>query len=75
MGVADMPEIKCNVESCHFNREGDLGRMCGAESIEVDHNFRADVGMEIGEMGDKPAARVSEQTCCRTFRPREAARS
>lgn len=76
-----MTEVKCRVESCHYWGSGDI---CNAETIQVDNNVSGSrtFGMETGELysgkethrtqdvQDKEHARTSEQTLCRTFRPK-----
>jgi hypothetical protein len=63
--------IKCSVDSCEY---WDQGNICGADGIEVD-NIVANTGneaMEIGSIGVSMEANQSEETCCRTFKAKNA---
>ncbi|HHZ19648.1 MAG TPA: DUF1540 domain-containing protein [Firmicutes bacterium] len=61
--------VRCNVDSCEY---WDKGNLCGADGIEVDNTqAMANLDMEVGELGAgaNEAAR-SEETCCRTYKPK-----
>ncbi|HLT59092.1 MAG: DUF1540 domain-containing protein [Limnochordales bacterium] len=70
-----MPEVRCTVSNCSYWDEGNL---CSAEAILViSDDALARISKhdeEIGEIGHTPA-RVSKETCCYTFRPRQEAGS
>ncbi|HHX29317.1 MAG: DUF1540 domain-containing protein [Bacillota bacterium] len=75
-----MTDVKCKVSSCHYWGHGDI---CQADSIMVDYNNRQSFGMEVGslDVGDRSgkssvttgneSATKSEETLCKTFRPKE----
>ena len=63
-----LPEnVKCSVDSCaywgHNNR-------CEAQEIEVNDWRGMSRDMEIGVIGVAERARTSEQTNCKTFKPK-----
>ncbi|MEW6227665.1 MAG: DUF1540 domain-containing protein [Bacillota bacterium] len=73
--------VKCTVDECvHWG----TGNVCEADAIEVNTNPAAARGargadMETGRIGERGArgagefaSRTSEQTMCKTFRPRPA---
>lgn len=62
-----MTDVKCSVNSCTY---WGTGNRCEADTIFVDNNIGEGDDMEIGKIGGDPAD-VSEQTCCRTFKPGE----
>jgi len=75
-----VPEVHCTVSNCSYWYEGNR---CSAEAILViSDDALARIGQqggmpgggkhdqEVGEIGPTPA-RVSKETCCYTFRPRE----
>lgn len=66
-----MPEVRCTVNNCHYWEQNNV---CGAEAILVISDEAVTrIGKEdteIGEIGYTPA-RLSKDTCCYTFRPRE----
>ena len=51
-----MPDIKCTVSSCHYNRKQDGKQVCIAEAIEVNNQRKGE-------------AKTSEETICSTFIP------
>ncbi|HEX2954099.1 MAG TPA: DUF1540 domain-containing protein [Bacillota bacterium] len=63
--------IKCSVDSCEY---WDKGNYCGASGIEVDNIVAsaANNSMEIGSIGSNNEANQSEETCCRTFKPKSS---
>lgn len=67
-----MPEVRCTVNNCYYWYDGNI---CAAEKILVISDealARIDkYDEEIGEIGHTPA-RISKETCCYTFRPRQA---
>jgi len=83
--VGLVPEVRCTVSNCTYWYEGNR---CSAETILVISDAAiARMGQpgarlhgggkhdqEIGEIGQTPA-RVSTETCCYTFRPRDAAQA
>lgn len=63
--------VKCSVDSCEY---WDKGNYCGADGIEVD-NIMANTAnntMEVGSIGASIEANKSEETCCRTFKPKSS---
>ncbi|HHY97784.1 MAG TPA: DUF1540 domain-containing protein [Firmicutes bacterium] len=62
------PDVRCSVDTCEYWGSGDV---CNAEAIHVQHNSPVGTGgrMEIGEIGEIKAS-TSEETCCRTFKPK-----
>lgn len=46
-------KVKCSVENCTYNKE----YMCYADALEVN------------PMEQKQQARISDDTCCTTFKP------
>lgn len=66
-----LPEVRCTVNNCTYWEQGNL---CKAVSILVMSDeavARFDKhDVEVGEIGHTPA-RISKETCCYTFRPRE----
>ncbi|HEY8417801.1 MAG TPA: DUF1540 domain-containing protein [Limnochordales bacterium] len=79
-----MPEVLCTVNNCAYWAEGNR---CVAETIlviadEAVARMRKD-DQEIGEIGQAgqaaqlghTPARVSKETCCYTFRPRESSKA
>ncbi len=75
-----MTDVKCKVSSCHYWGHGDI---CQADSIMVDYNHRQTFGMEMGslDLDDRTGkssvtantgnATKSEETLCKTFRPKD----
>jgi hypothetical protein len=73
-------DVKCKVSSCHYWGHGDI---CGADSIMVDYNRTRSFRMEVGSLDpddikgkssvttDTEKAMRSEETLCKTFRPKE----
>lgn len=61
-------EILCEVNSCYFYREGDR---CGANRIYVVNSARTSPSAEFGSIGQVRHARTSEETACKTFKPRD----
>lgn len=59
-----LPEIRCSVENCYYNEDGEI---CEANGIEVAKNFFGNNDMEAGTLGAKPED--SNQTKCVTFKP------
>ncbi|MHB9145625.1 MAG: DUF1540 domain-containing protein [Symbiobacteriia bacterium] len=62
-----MADILCEVQSCHYWAQGDK---CAAHEIFVVNNGRASPSMEIGTIGGPHHAQSSEETSCKTFKPR-----
>lgn len=60
-------EILCEVQSCYFYKEGDR---CSAERIYVVNNSRVSPTMEVGTIGGGRHAHSSEETACKTFKPK-----
>ncbi|MFW5992476.1 MAG: DUF1540 domain-containing protein [Halanaerobiaceae bacterium] len=60
-----LPEIRCTVDNCQYNKDG---KICDADGIEVAKNFFGNTDMEAGKMGASPDA--SNQTKCVTFKPK-----
>jgi len=78
-----VPEVLCTVSNCAYWAEGNR---CVAEAIlviadEAVSRMRQD-DQEVGEIGQPgqaaqlghTPARVSKETCCYTFRPKESAK-
>lgn len=75
-----MTDVKCKVSSCHYWGHGDI---CQADSILVDYNRNQSFRMEVGSLdtegthnrptaeGASEKATRSEETLCKTFRPKE----
>ncbi len=73
--------VKCTVDECVYWGSGDV---CEADAIEVNTNPAVARGargadMEVGRIGERGtrgagefASRTSEETMCKTFRPRPA---
>jgi len=80
-----VPEVRCTVSNCAYWYEGNR---CSAEAIlvvsddAVNRMTLLGAGQrgggkhdqEIGEIGQTPA-RVTKETCCYTFRPKDAGQS
>ncbi len=71
-----MPQVKCSVSNCTYWGEGNA---CNADMImvEVDKhankNFSAEFAGEYGyDSEHKDVANSSAQTCCHTFKPKNA---
>lgn len=70
-----MPEVKCSVSNCTY---WDKGNRCGADliMIEIDKHANAKFDAEFaGESFDsqhQDAAAASKETCCHTFKPKNA---
>lgn len=62
-----MADILCEVASCHYWTQGDK---CSANKIFVVNNSRVSPSMEIGNIGGQSHAQSSEETSCKTFKPR-----
>lgn len=68
-----MPNVKCSVSDCHFWKKGNE---CSAKEIMINVNertsdaFYAEFASEDFVEDRKEMTQISEQTCCRTFRPR-----
>ena len=60
-------EILCEVKSCYFYQDGDR---CSANRIYVVNNSRVSPNMEIGSIGGQHHAHSSEETACKTFKPK-----
>lgn len=65
--------VNCTVTNCFFHRKGNV---CGAEEILIDtHNHLKDQSSEFAAEVDfkevSERAKSSEETCCKTFRPKE----
>lgn len=60
-------EIMCEVKSCYF---WDAGNRCGADRIYVVNSARTSPSMEMGSIGERPHAQTSEETACKTFKPK-----
>ncbi|GEM_PF-660145 len=61
--------IKCSVESCKYN---DNGQVCNADEIKVRNNVEVADDMEFGDLEGGIEASTSMQTCCETFAPKKA---
>ncbi|HHY45992.1 MAG TPA: DUF1540 domain-containing protein [Firmicutes bacterium] len=63
------PDVRCSVDTCGYWGTGDV---CNAQAIHVQHNRPAgSTGkMEVGTIDQGVRASTSEETCCRTFKPR-----
>lgn len=75
--VNPVTEVRCTVSNCAYWEEGN---QCVAEAIlvisddalsRISQHSAGKYDQEIGEIGHTPA-RVSKETCCYTFRPRES---
>lgn len=62
-----MGRIKCSVISCKYN---EAGENCKASEIKVENNLGA-ADMEFGAFENNRDAKMSMETCCETFAPRE----
>jgi len=79
--VGRITGVKCTVDECVYWGSGDV---CEADAIEVNTNPAVARGargadMEVGRIGERGArgageyaSRTSEETMCRTFRPKPA---
>ncbi len=61
-------EIMCEVKSCYFWNEGER---CGADRIFVVNSAPTSPSMEVGNIGGASHARTSDETACKTFRPKD----
>lgn len=71
-----MPEVKCSVANCVYWAQGNN---CTAEAIMVDvdtnwnKKYNEEIGGEFVDTNDRHfSARISADTCCHTFRPKES---
>lgn len=66
-----MPEVRCTVNNCFYWEENNV---CAADAILVMSDEAigrlGQDDMEVGEIGYTPA-RISKETCCYTFRPKD----
>ncbi len=81
MRVGRVTGVRCTVDECVYWGSGDV---CEADAIEVNTNPAVARGtrgadMEAGRIGERdtrgraePASTTSEETMCRTFRPKPA---
>jgi len=60
-------DVKCSVSSCHYWGQGDR---CEANSIHVVDSVHNGTSLTAGTMGRSPQAQTSDETACRTFKPR-----
>ncbi|RBW69178.1 DUF1540 domain-containing protein [Bacillus taeanensis] len=64
-------EVSCSISNCAYNVDA---RLCGAEKIMIDMDQHANFHTEFsGELGREHVdeARKSEETCCKTFKPKK----
>ncbi|OEF99269.1 hypothetical protein BHF71_09325 [Vulcanibacillus modesticaldus] len=64
-----MPEVKCSVENCYYNGEGNV---CNAEAIVVDieKNANNDYSAEFADYNYRSEhANDKMETICNTFKP------
>ncbi len=60
-------DVKCEVSSCHYWGEGNR---CEADSIYVVNSMAEGTNMEAGTIGGRAQARTTDETACKTFKPR-----
>lgn len=63
-------EVNCTVSNCYFHRKGNI---CVAEKILIDTDSKdrsSEFGSEIDFREVEEKAKTSEETCCKTFRPK-----
>lgn len=67
-------EVRCTVSNCFFHKKGNL---CGAEKIMIDTDSTRNAKTEFASEFDftKERAAKSQDTCCKTFKPKEKAKS
>lgn len=61
--------VNCTVSNCYFHQKGNV---CGAEKILIDteKDQSSEFGSEIDFREAQERAKSSEETCCKTFRPK-----
>jgi len=62
--------VNCTVSNCYFHKKGNV---CGAEKILIDTDSKdksSEFGSEIDFREAAEKAKSSEETCCKTFRPK-----
>lgn len=64
-------EVRCSVSNCYFHKKGNV---CGAEKIMIDTDWKSNNDTEFASDFDfsKERAANSHDTCCKTFKPKEA---
>ncbi|MHB8928492.1 MAG: DUF1540 domain-containing protein [Bacillota bacterium] len=60
-------DVKCSVPSCHYWGQGDR---CEANSIYVVNAGGGSASMAAGTIGRKEQAQSSDETACKTFKPK-----
>jgi hypothetical protein len=66
-------EVNCTVSNCYFHRKGNI---CGAEKILIDTDSdskdkSSEFASEVDFREIEERAKSSEETCCKTFRPKK----
>ncbi|HEY3315848.1 MAG TPA: DUF1540 domain-containing protein [Bacillota bacterium] len=60
-------DVKCEVSSCHYWGQGNR---CEARAISVVNAVAGGANMEAGTIGHEAQARTTDETACKTFKPR-----